>query len=77
MVDQFPDVNAVRVVCNHHDEHTTESDENDLQDDIDSQAIFRLLKSNISFCILRYKVEPQHDLENRMQQHIQDMLLIA
>ena len=62
------DLFRCRVACNHHDEETTESDGNNIQDDIESQAVFRILKSNL----LRYQVEPQHDLENRIEQYVGD-----
>lgn len=43
------DLFRCRVACNHHDEETTESDGNNIQDDIESQAVFRILKSNLKF----------------------------
>lgn len=36
--------------------------------------MFRIRKSNLKFRALRYEVEPQHDLENRMQQYAQEMV---
>jgi hypothetical protein len=61
MAKYFPDVNAVRVVYDDSkqteqfddDKGTTASNKNDLQDHIESQAMFRLPRSNITFRTLR------------------------
>lgn len=81
MAEYFPDVNAVRVVYDDSKQTeqfddakgTTASNENDLQDDIESQAMFRLPRSNITFRALRYEVEPQHDIQTHIDQYIQEM----
>lgn len=81
MAKYFPDVNAIRIVCDDSktekldsENETTPSKETDLQDLLESQAMFRLLRSNMQFRALRYEVEPQHNVETHIEQYVQEMV---